>query len=69
MPIWQRCERTDFLPVFVIPLTRAHRTPRPRSRRSTSREKGLRMGEFYLTAGILVILALAVMFIISKIQE
>jgi len=28
-----------------------------------------RMSEFYLTAAIIVILALAVMFIISKIQE
>jgi hypothetical protein len=69
MPIWQWCNWTVFCGPYVVYLTRANRFRRPFSRPSTSMKKGVWMTEYYLTAAIIVILALAVMFIISKVQE
>jgi hypothetical protein len=59
----------EFSSVFVIYPTQLQLSPSfPRPSTSQSIPV-LAMSEFYLTAAIIVILALAVMFIISKVQE
>jgi hypothetical protein len=62
--------RSDrFFPAFVVFLTQAASISPAVFASSTFMQKGVGMTEYYLTAAIIVILALAVMFIISKVQQ
>ena len=65
MPIWQLSRGTNFSTAFVIQFDARFRLSAS-SRAFTKRHW---MTEFYVVAGIIAVLALAVMFIIGKVQE
>jgi hypothetical protein len=65
MPIWQLSRGSNFSIGFVIQFDARFRLSRPLG----AFTKRHWMSEFYVVAGIIVVLGLAVMFIISKVQE
>jgi hypothetical protein len=65
MPIWQLSRGTNFSTAFVIQFDARFRLSAS-SRAFTKRHW---MTEYYVAAALIVVLALAVMFIISKVQQ